>query len=71
MATTFNYISNQWIREIRDDFRAFLYETNFYDSQRPSVPGPKSTYFEWLIMFIGGFMMEGNRNPFYDILIGA
>jgi len=52
MATKSNKISARWIRETRNDFRAFLDETNFPDPDRLGGRGPKFTYPEWLIMFI-------------------
>ena len=52
MATKSNKISARWIRETRNDFRAFLDETNFSDPDRLGERGPKFTYPEWLIMFI-------------------
>ena len=45
-------ISNCWISETRDDFRAFLDETNFPDPERLGERGLAFTYPEWLIMFI-------------------
>ena len=47
-----NKISTRWIRETRNDFRAFLDETDFPDPERLGERGPKFTYPEWLIMFI-------------------
>ena len=47
-----NEISARWIRETRDDFRAFLDETEFPDPERIGERGPKFTYPGWLIMFI-------------------
>jgi len=47
-----NKISTRWIRETRNDFRAFLDETDFPDPQRLGERGPVFTYPEWLIMFI-------------------
>ena len=52
MAKKSNKISTRWIRETRDDFRAFLDETNFPDPERLGERGPTFTYPEWLIMFI-------------------
>lgn len=52
MAAKSNKISQRWIRETRDDFRAFLDETNFPDPERLGERGPKFKYPEWLIMFI-------------------
>ena len=52
MATKSNKISARWIRETRNDFRAFLDETNFPDPDRLGERVPKFTYPEWLIMFI-------------------
>ena len=52
MAQKSNKISTRWIRETRNDFRAFLDETNFPDPERLGERGPKFTYPEWLIMFI-------------------
>ena len=52
MATKSNKISARWIRETRNDFRAFLDETNFPDPERLGERGPKFKYPEWLIMFI-------------------
>ena len=52
MATKSNKISARWIRETRDNFRAFLDETNFPDPERLGERGPKFKYPEWLIMFI-------------------
>ena len=52
MATKSNKISARWIRETRNDFRAFLDETNFPDPERLGERGPKLKYPEWLIMFI-------------------
>ena len=45
-------ISTRWIRETRNDFRAFLDETDFPDPQRLGERGPVFKYPEWLIMFI-------------------
>jgi len=47
-----NKISTCWIRQTRDDFRAFLDETGFPDPERLGERGPKFRYPEWLIMFI-------------------
>ena len=47
-----NKISTRWISETRDEFRAFLDETDFPDPQRIGERGPAFTYPEWLIMFI-------------------
>ena len=47
-----NKISTRWIRETRNDFRAFLDETDFPDPQRMGERGPNFKYPEWLIMFI-------------------
>jgi hypothetical protein len=47
-----NKISTRWIRETRNDFRAFLDETDFPDPQRLGERGPVFKYPEWLIMFI-------------------
>ena len=52
MAQKSNKISTRWIRETRNDFRAFLDETDFPDPERLGERGPKFTYPEWLIMFI-------------------
>lgn len=52
MARKPNKISNRWIRQTRDDFRAFLDETNFPDPERLGERGPKFRYPEWMIMFI-------------------
>ena len=52
MAIKSNKISTRWIRETRDDFRAFLDETDFPDPQRLGERGPVFKYPEWLIMFI-------------------
>jgi len=52
MAKKSNKISTRWISENRDDFRAFLDETNFPDPERLGERGPKFRYPEWLIMFI-------------------
>jgi hypothetical protein len=35
-----NKISTRWIRETRNDFRAFLDETDFPDPQRMGERGP-------------------------------
>jgi hypothetical protein len=45
-------ISTHWIQQTRDDFRAFLDETDFPDPQRMGARGPVFKYPEWLIMFI-------------------
>jgi len=47
-----NKISTRWISETRDEFRAFLEETDFPAPERIGERGPKFTYPEWLIMFI-------------------
>jgi len=47
-----NKISTRWISETRDEFRAFLEETDFPAPDRIGERGPKFTYPEWLIMFI-------------------
>ena len=52
MAKKSNKISTRWIRETRNDFRAFLDETDFPDPQRLGERGPVFKYPEWLIMFI-------------------
>ena len=52
MAKKTNKISVQWISETRDDFRAFLDDTNFPDPERLGERAPKFRYPEWLIMFI-------------------
>ena len=52
MSKKSNKISTRWIIETRDDFRAFLEETDFPDPERIGERGPKFRYPEWLIMFI-------------------
>lgn len=52
MAKQVNKISTRWIRQSRDDFRAFLDQTGFPDPQRLGERGPVFRYPEWLIMFI-------------------
>jgi hypothetical protein len=52
MAKQSNKISIHWIRETRNEFRAFLDETDFPDPQRLGERGPVFKYPEWLIMFI-------------------
>jgi hypothetical protein len=52
MAVKPNKISARWIRETRDDFRAFLDETNFPDPDRLGECGPKFKYPEWQIIFV-------------------
>ena len=52
MAKKSNKISTRWISETRDEFRAFLQETDFPDPDRIGERGPAFTYPEWLIMFI-------------------
>ena len=52
MAIKSNKISTRWIRETRNDFRAFLDETDFPDPQRLGERGPVFKHPEWLIMFI-------------------
>ena len=52
MARKSNKISTRWIRETRDDFRAFLDKTDFPDPERLRERGPAFKYPEWLIMFI-------------------
>ena len=52
MAKKSNKISARWIRETRDDFKAFLEDTDFPAPDRIGERGPKFTYPEWLIMFI-------------------
>ena len=47
-----NKISTAWISETRDEFRAFLDETDFPDPERIGERGPAFKYPEWLIMFI-------------------
>lgn len=47
-----NKISARWISETRDEFRAFLEETDFPAPERIGQRGPKFKYPEWLIMFI-------------------
>ena len=47
-----NKISERWIRETRNDFRAFLDETDLPDPERLGERGPVFKYPEWLIMFI-------------------
>ena len=47
-----NKISTRWIRQTRNDFRAFLDETDFPDPERLGERGPVFKYPEWLIMFI-------------------
>ena len=46
-----NKISTRWISETRDEFRAFLQETDFPAPDRIGERGPAFTYPEWLIMF--------------------
>ena len=52
MAKQVNKISNRWIRQTQDDFRAFLDEAGFPEPQRLGKRGPVFRYPEWLIMFI-------------------
>ena len=51
MAIKSNKISTRWIRETRNDFRAFLDETDFPDPERLWERGPKFKYPECLINF--------------------
>ena len=53
MARKSNKISAHWIRETRDDFRAFLDETDFPDPERFGERGPVFKYPEWLIIGAG------------------
>ena len=46
-------INGEWIKETREYFRNFLDETGFPDPEWYGERGPKFTYPEWLIMFIG------------------
>ena len=43
MARKSNNISRRWISETRDDFRAFLDETDFPDPERLGERGPTFT----------------------------
>ncbi|UCH23037.1 MAG: hypothetical protein JSU83_07470 [Deltaproteobacteria bacterium] len=52
MAIQSNKISTRWIREIRNEVRVFLDETDFQDPERIGARGPVFKYPEWLIMFI-------------------
>ena len=52
MSKKSNKISTRWISETRDEFRAFLEETDFLAPERIGERGPKFKYPEWLIMFI-------------------
>jgi hypothetical protein len=52
MAKRSNKISTRWISETRDDFKAFLEETDFPAPDRIGERGPTFKYPEWLIMFI-------------------
>ncbi len=51
MAKKSNKISTGWISETRDEFTAFLDETDF-PPERIGQRGPTFKYPEWLIMFI-------------------
>lgn len=52
MAEGANKIPTRWISESRDDFRAFLEETDFSEPERIRKRGSTFKYPEWLIMFI-------------------
>ena len=52
MEKKINKISKKWIQKNRDEFRAFLIDTEFPDPDRLGERGPTFTYPEWLIMFI-------------------
>ena len=52
MAIKSNKISARWISETRNEFQAFLEETNFPAPDRIGERDPTFTYPEWLIMFI-------------------
>ena len=67
MATKSNKISEQWIRETRDDFRAFLDETDFPDPQRLGERGPKFQYPEWLIMFVAILSIKSKVKSYVQI----
>ncbi len=64
MAKKSNKISTRWISETRDEFRAFLEETDFPFPKRIGERGPVFTYPEWLIMFIAilSVKMKISRN---------
>jgi len=44
-----NKISTRWIKQTRDDFWAFLDETDFADPESVGERGPVFKYPEWLI----------------------
>ena len=52
MAKKSNKISTRWLSETRDEFKAFLEETDFPAPERIGQRGPAFRYPEWLIMFI-------------------
>jgi len=49
---SFNKISDNWIRQTRDEFHSFLEGTGFPNPVRQGKRGPEFVYPEWLIMFI-------------------
>ena len=52
MAKKADKISNCWIRQTLDNFRAFSDETDFPAPERLGERAPVFKYPEWLIMFI-------------------
>ena len=67
MARQSNKISTRWIRETRNEFRAFLDETDFPDPQRIGQQGPAFKYPEWLIMFIAILSVKLNIKTYLQI----
>ena len=67
MARKSNKISTRWIRETRNDFRAFLDETDFPDPKRLGERGPAFTCPEWLIMFIAILSVKLKRKTYVQI----
>ncbi len=45
-------ISKRWIQSTLENFREFLYETDFPDLERLGERGSRFLYPEWMIMFI-------------------
>jgi hypothetical protein len=45
-------LNPDWVRELRDYFKAFLEETNFPHPSRNGTRGSTFDYPEWMIMFI-------------------
>jgi hypothetical protein len=60
-------LNPKWVKQTRQDFRAFLQMTNFPDPIRNGTRGSHFEYPEWLIMFIAVLAVKAKVKSYLGI----